>query len=126
LLVGGPPCQAFSTNGKRASVQDPRGTLPWRFLRFIAVLRPKFFLMENVRGLMSAALWHRPMANRPENGGPPLLPEEEPGSVVRLFLHDLEDAYRVDAFEVNAVNYGAPQLRERALLIASPTISARL
>ncbi len=123
LLVGGPPCQSFSTAGKRGTVQDPRGTLLWQFLRFVEATRPKFFLMENVRGLLSAALHHRPIASRPEKGGPPLRPEEEPGSVVRLFADDLQKIpgapYHMDCFEVNAVNYGAPQLRERALFIGN-------
>jgi DNA (cytosine-5)-methyltransferase 1 len=119
LLIGGPPCQTFSTTGKRATVQDPRGTLLWQFLRFVQVLQPKLFLMENVRGLMSAALRHRPIKDRPEKGGPPLEPDEEPGSVIQRFLLDLRYSYRIDCFEVNAVNYGAPQLRERAIFIGN-------
>lgn len=123
VLVGGPPCQSFSTAGKRGTVQDARGTLLWDFMRFIKGLQPKIFLMENVRGLLSAALKHRPIAQRPEKGGPPLEPDEQPGSVVRLFAHDLqtseEGRYHMDCFEVNAVNYGAPQLRERALFIGN-------
>lgn len=119
LLVGGPPCQTFSTTGKRATVQDPRGTLLWQFLRFVQDLQPKFFLMENVRGLMSAALRHRPIKDRPDKGGPPLEADEEPGSVIQRFLLDLRHSYRIDCFEVNAVNYGAPQLRERAIFIGN-------
>ncbi|HET6576627.1 MAG TPA: DNA cytosine methyltransferase [Fimbriiglobus sp.] len=119
LLIGGPPCQTFSTTGKRATVQDPRGTLLWQFLRFVQDLRPKFFLMENVRGLMSAALRHRPIKDRPDKGGPPLEPDEEPGSVIQHFLQDLRYSYRIDCFEVNAVNYGAPQLRERAIFVGN-------
>lgn len=119
LIVGGPPCQTFSTTGKRASVQDPRGTLLWRFLHFVECIQPKMFLMENVRGLMSAALQHRPIKDRPERGGLLLQPEEEPGSVLRLFLDDLQNNYRMDCFEVNAVNYGAPQLRERVIFIGN-------
>jgi DNA (cytosine-5)-methyltransferase 1 len=119
LLVGGPPCQSFSTTGRRGTVQDPRGTLLWQFLHFIEELQPKFFLMENVRGLMSAALRHRHLVSRPENGGHSLQPDEMPGSVVQAFVDDLHGSYRLDCFEVNAVNYGAPQLRERALFIGN-------
>lgn len=50
VIVGGPPCQSFSTAGRRGTVQDPRGTLIWDFLRFVEFVKPKFFLMENVRG----------------------------------------------------------------------------
>ena len=123
LLVGGPPCQTFSTAGKRRTVQDPRGSMLWQFLRWIEVLQPRFFLMENVRGLLSAALEHRPIALRPEKGGQPLKRSEAPGSVIRAFADDLQKIsgmpYHMDCFEVNAVNYGAPQLRERALFIGN-------
>jgi DNA (cytosine-5)-methyltransferase 1 len=124
LLVGGPPCQSFSTAGRRKSVADHRGTLLWDFQRFIHAMRPRFFLMENVRGLLSAAISHRPIAERPNRGGPPLTEQEQPGSVVQLWMEDLLDVdasspYRVDCFEVNAVNYGAPQLRERVLFIGN-------
>lgn len=122
LLVGGPPCQTFSTAGRRGTTQDPRGMLIWAFARYVAATRPKFFLMENVRGLLSAALVHRQIRERPAAGGPPLRPEERPGSVVEHWLRALwQEApeYRVDCFEVNAVNYGAPQLRERVLFFGN-------
>jgi DNA (cytosine-5)-methyltransferase 1 len=126
VLVGGPPCQSFSTAGRRMATQDPRGTLLWQYLRFVEYMQPKFFLMENVRGLLSAALKHRQIAERPEKGGPPLDADELPGSVVHLFAEDLQrlestcgTGYHMDCFEVNAVNYGAPQLRERALFIGN-------
>src|SRR5258708_4020309 len=123
VLVGGPPCQSFSTAGRRRTVQDPRGTLLWQFLRFVDAMRPRVFLMENVRGLVSAALHHRPIADRPEKGGPALAKDELPGSVIRLFADDLQNlagaSYHMDCFEVNAVNYGAPQLRERALFVGN-------
>ena len=122
ILVGGPPCQSFSTAGRRGTVNDPRGSLIWQMVRWVEALKPKVFLMENVRGLVSAAVEHRPIKDRPENGGPPFRLNERPGSVLRLFARDvsrLEPEYRVDAFEVNAVNYGAPQLRERLLVIGN-------
>lgn len=123
VIAGGPPCQAFSTAGKRKSVADHRGTLLWQFLRFVNTIQPKFFLMENVRGLMSASLKHRPISERPNKGGAPLTPEEEPGSVVNAFVNDLQQvkgtSYHLDIFEVNSVNYGAPQIRERVLFIGN-------
>ncbi|MFX5031298.1 DNA cytosine methyltransferase, partial [Acinetobacter baumannii] len=85
--------------GRRGSLQDTRGTLLWQFLRFVDALKPKFFLMENVRGLMSASIRHRPIKDRPDKGGPPLEPDEEPGSVLRLFIEDLHGDYRMDIFE---------------------------
>ncbi|MGB3696269.1 MAG: DNA cytosine methyltransferase [Gordonia sp. (in: high G+C Gram-positive bacteria)] len=123
VLVGGPPCQSFSTAGRRGTVEDPRGLLLWDFLRFVDALKPRYFLMENVRGLISAALRHRPIAERPERGGPPLAADEVPGSVMDSWISDLlkidSAAYRADLFEVNSVNYGAPQLRERVLIFGN-------
>ncbi len=123
VIVGGPPCQSFSTAGRRRTIQDLRGTLLWEFLRFVEYIRPKIFLMENVRGLLSAALKHRPIKDRPEKGGLPLTEEETPGSVVRLFAKDLASfgavGYHLDIYEVNAVNYGAPQIRERVFFIGN-------
>lgn len=123
LLVGGPPCQSFSTAGRRQSVQDRRGTLLWRYLEFVMALRPKAFVMENVRGLMSASLVHRTIKDRPDKGGSDLLDQEQPGSVIAKFADDLTAGtnghYHVDAFEVNSANYGAPQIRERVVFIGN-------
>ena len=123
VLLGGPPCQSFSTAGKRGTTQDPRGMLIWQFLKYVEVLQPKFFIMENVRGLISAAIKHRPIALRPNRGGQPLSADEQPGSVTRLLARDLQEcgtaSYHMDCFEVNAVNYGAPQLRERVIFIGN-------
>ena len=53
VVVGGPPCQGFSTIGKRL-VKDPRNELVFEFIRFVSVIQPRVFLMENVRGLLSS------------------------------------------------------------------------
>ena len=115
LLVGGPPCQAFSSAGKRGSVTDPRGTLIWQFMRFVEAMRPRFFLMENVRTLLAASLL--PKAKGSDD------PRTEKGSVVKAFADDLRNmggtAYGLSIFEVNSVNYGAPQIRERALFVGN-------
>ena len=52
VIIGGPPCQGFSTIGKRL-LKDPRNKLILEFMRIIRVVQPKVFLMENVRGLQS-------------------------------------------------------------------------
>src|SRR5690606_15469814 len=49
-VVGGPPCQPFSTAGKRQAVNDPRGSLFMEFCQVIEALQPRFFVMENVKG----------------------------------------------------------------------------
>ena len=56
LICGGPPCQPFSTAGKRLGINDPRGSLFREYVRMIDVIRPRFFVMENVKGLMSSPL----------------------------------------------------------------------
>ena len=51
LICGGPPCQPFSTAGKRLGINDPRGSLFMDFIRMIDYIRPRFFVMENVKGM---------------------------------------------------------------------------
>ncbi len=104
LVVGGPPCQAFSVYGRRRGVTDDRGAVIYEFVRVVRDLRPKFFALENVRGLLTT-----PLPNHP---------------APRALLNSLVDqfnrcGYRVDMFVVNAVNYGAPQIRERVFLIGN-------
>ena len=53
-VIGGPPCQAFSTAGKRRSLVDERGSLVVRYLTLATGLQPRWIVMENVRGLAGA------------------------------------------------------------------------
>lgn len=119
LVAGGPSCQAFSTAGKRGSMGDPRGNLFQHFLRVVNEARPSFFVMENVRGLLSAAVKHRPLAERGP-GFPVLSPDEELGSAFVKILQELKDTEYYTVFDVlNAADYGVPQTRERVVFLGS-------
>ena len=65
LMVGGPPCQSFSSGGKRAALTDPRGNLIYTYLNLVGQVRPQYFVLENVAQLVTAAVRHRPIAERP-------------------------------------------------------------
>ncbi|MEN6587788.1 MAG: DNA cytosine methyltransferase, partial [Sulfuricella sp.] len=117
LLAGGPPCQAFSVFGQRRGLHDGRGRMIFEFFRLVDEVRPKAFLMENVRGLHSMPL----IPKGAEVDEPSHMQEHtEPGSLLRELIRLFESiGYRVDCYLVNSVNYGAPQIRERLLCIGS-------
>mgnify|MGYP001617971478 CR=1 FL=1 len=118
LVSGGPPCQPFSTAGRRGTVQDPRGSLFRDFLRLVKDLQPRFFVMENVRGLLSAPIRHRPHLER--NQQHPLEADELPGSAFRVILDEFAQiGYSFVYGLLNAADYGVPQTRERVILIGS-------
>jgi len=119
LIVGGPPCQAFSTAGKRASFNDPRGNVFLHFINLICQLTPKYFVIENVRGLLSAALEHRPHSERGKEFAP-LKYEEMSGGALHKVLEILKTSgYEISFNLYNSANYGVPQKRERVILIGS-------
>lgn len=107
LICGGPPCQPFSTAGKRLGINDPRGSLFMDFIRMVGFIRPRFFIMENVKGLISAPLI---------NNGIPVLNETVLDVVLSEF-HKL--GYKTVYGLLDAVNYGVPQFRERFVIIGS-------
>ena len=117
LLAGGPPCQAFSVFGQRRGLHDGRGKLIFEFQRLVNEVRPKVFLMENVRGLHSMPLV--PKGEAPD--GDDVRPEHKrAGSLLRELVRLFEETgYRVDCYLVNSVNYGAPQIRERLICIGN-------
>lgn len=119
LIVGGPPCQAFSTAGKREGFEDERGNVFLTFIERIIELKPRFAVIENVRGLLSAPLNHRPHERR-GFGYPPLTPEEEKGGALEFILKKIRGAgYGVSFNLYNAANFGSPQKRERVVIICS-------
>ncbi len=118
-VVGGPSCQVFSTAGHRKSLADPRSTMFRHFVRVIRDTQPEFFVMENVRGLLSAAVRHRPLKKRGP-GFPPLEQEEELGSAFGVVADTLRDLGYYCVFDVlNAADYGVPQTRQRLVIVGS-------
>jgi len=119
LIMGGPPCQAFSTAGKRLGLEDERGNVFIKFLDIALEIRPKYIVIENVRGLLSAPLKHRPHNERGE-GLEPLKEEEKPGGVLHYIIRIIKDAgYSVSFNLYNSANFGVPQTRERVIIICS-------
>ena len=115
LICGGPPCQPFSTAGKRMGINDPRGSLFMEFIRMIDYIKPRFFIMENVKGIMSSPLKHVPIVERDEND-----PEQKLGTVLDVILAEFNKlGYKTVYGILDAVNYGVPQFRERFVLVGS-------
>ena len=115
LICGGPPCQPFSTAGKRKGINDPKGSLFMDFIRMIDYIRPRFFVMENVKGIMSAPLKHVPLSERDESD-----PNQKLGTVLDVILAEFNKlGYKTVYGLLDAVNYGVPQFRERFVLIGS-------
>lgn len=98
LVFGGPPCQAFSQAGKQKALNDPRGMLIYDYLRFIDSLHPKFFLMENVSNIQSI----------------------DGGKLYQDILCKMGNMnYNVSTGILCAADYGAPQMRRRAIFIGT-------
>ena len=123
LLTGGAPCQSFSTAGRRGAARVLNGTLIGRFLDLVGELQPRFFVLENVRGILSAAVKHRPLSERGP-AHPPLEPDEELGSflesiVLPRITGDGQLGYQLSFGLLNSADYGVPQVRQRAIFIGS-------
>lgn len=104
-VVGGPPCQSFSTAGKRMGVEDERGMLYNQFIHVVETIRPRFFVMENVKGLGS-------MPYDPNDKSSPLLLEHILNKFKSLGYHTVHGI-------LDAVHYGTPQFRERLIIVGS-------
>lgn len=111
LVVGGPPCQAFSTAGARRSFEDERGNVFLHYLKIATELKARYIVIENVRGLLSAA-------HAPSSHGETMM-EAAKGTALEFIISFLKDrGYGVSFNLYNAANYGAPQVRERIIIIA--------
>ena len=98
VVIGGFPCQGFSIANTNRSMKDERNFLYKELLRVIKDKQPKFFVVENVKGLLSI----------------------ENGKVIKMIIKDFEDlGYKVDYKLLNAAEYGIPQMRERVIIIGN-------
>ena len=104
-VVGGPPCQSFSTAGKRKGVEDERGMLYNQFIHVVETLMPRFFVMENVKGL----------ASMPSD---PLDKDSEP-VMTQILARFKKLGYHTVYGVLDAVHYGTPQFRERLVIVGS-------
>ena len=96
LVVGGPPCQGFSMANRQRLIDDPRNILYKNYLELLSNVRPKFFVMENVKGMMNKS-----------------------SEILDDFHNILGDDYSIEMVLLNAKNYGIPQNRERVFVIGS-------
>ncbi|EKF9662367.1 DNA cytosine methyltransferase [Vibrio cholerae] len=119
LIVGGPPCQAFSTAGKRQGFNDDRGNVFLKYLDLCLELKPKYFVIENVRGLLSCPMDHRPHDKRGK-GFPDLREDELKGGALNFVIKRIESSGYGYSFNLyNSANFGTPQIRERVIIICS-------
>jgi len=96
LLVGGSPCQSFSLVGKRRGFSDERGNLFFEFVRVLKDMKPKYFIFENVKGILS----------------------NDSGKTFEKIKKELNLAgYELKHAVLNAKDYGIPQNRERLFVV---------
>lgn len=119
LIVGGPPCQAFSTAGKRQAFSDERGNVFLTYINTALVIKPKFIVIENVRGLLSCPLKHRPHDRRGKQFSPLSTEEQKGGALFHIIQTIKRAGYSVSFNLYNAANFGTPQIRERVIIICS-------
>ncbi|MHA6259225.1 DNA cytosine methyltransferase [Sporosarcina sp. CAU 1771] len=98
VIIGGFPCQGFSIANSKRNEEDKRNFLYLEMLRIVKDKQPKFFVAENVKGIMSLGK----------------------GKVLELIKKDFEEiGYKVDAKLLNAAEYGVPQARERVIILGN-------
>lgn len=115
LIVGGPPCQAFSTAGARRGLNDFRGNVIIQYLRVVSDLHPQYFILENVRGILSTKLNALPEEYKEYEGIKDLK-----GSVIRFLANEFKKiGYTISFALFNAANYGVPQIRERVIIFGN-------
>lgn len=119
ILTGGFPCQDVSLAGKRKGLTDgTRSNLWFEFLRAIETIRPRFVVIENVRGLLSATAESDLELETSGLDYKPQLPVLRAGSVVAGSLADI--GYDCKWVTLRASDAGAPHRRERVFILGTP------
>jgi DNA (cytosine-5)-methyltransferase 1 len=97
LLTGGVPCQSFSHAGLRKGLEDPRGDLMMKFIEILFLIKPKIFMIENVKGLLS----------------------HNDGITMKKIIDTINDKklYNITYKCLDSSNYDVPQKRERVFII---------
>lgn len=101
IIIGGPPCQGFSFAVNNSDPNDPRNSLFIYFSHWVEVFKPKFFVMENVPGILS----------RKNNSGVKI------SSIIQKTFEDI--GYHVDIWQLQAAHYGVPQNRKRVFFVGN-------
>ena len=96
LVCGGPPCQGFSMANRQRILDDPRNSLYKQYLVFLSHVRPQFFIMENVKGMMNKI-----------------------DEIIQNFKEYLGENYQYDYAILKAQDFGVPQNRERFIMIGN-------
>lgn len=96
IVCGGPPCQGFSMANRQRILDDPRNNLYKQYLIFLSKIRPKFFVMENVKGMMN-----------------------KKNEIIQNFKEYLGEEYQYDYAVLKAQEFGVPQNRERFIMIGN-------
>jgi DNA-cytosine methyltransferase len=100
MIIGGPPCQGFSLQGKKLGINDPRNFLFMEFVDLVERISPEVFVLENVKNMINA----------------------ESGYFIKEIVKEFEKIGYVVSFEIlNSKNFGVPQKRERSFVVGSKT-----
>ncbi len=117
VIIGGPPCQAFSSAGNRKGFEDSRGNVFLTFIDRIVDIQPTYAVIENVRGLLSSSFPYSDELTLEECVEAGIKPIKG-GALLHILKRLREAGYSVSFELYNAANFGAPQIRERIVMIA--------
>ena len=126
LVAGGPPCQPFSTAGRRESITSNEGQLFNKYLEIVWDIYPRFFIFENVKGILSAAIQHKPLKDR-SKPGESISHNERLGSGWDFINSQFEQklrtgkkgGYQLHIWELDASDFGIAQKRKRVFIVGT-------